>query len=125
MAAVGLIADQLDCETYSMPTGARIFERGTPAHAIYTVRQGVVELIGDQGEKIRYGSGELFSYQDIIWRDGLHRSTALARSPVEILRLDRLSFLNLLHHHPTLALILIGQQHHRLRAQRSTGSYCY
>jgi hypothetical protein len=30
MAAVGLIADQLDCETYSMPTGARIFERGTP-----------------------------------------------------------------------------------------------
>ena len=66
MAAVGLIADQLDCETYSMPTGARIFERGTPAQAIYTVRKGIVELIGDQGEKIRYSSGELFSYQDII-----------------------------------------------------------
>lgn len=125
MAAIGLIAEQVDCETYNMPTGSRIYELGSPATAIYAVRRGLVELIGEDGEKICYEPGELFCYQDIVWRDGLHRSTALARSPVEILRLERLSFLNLLHHHPTLALLLIGQQHDRLRQQRATGRYCY
>jgi CRP-like cAMP-binding protein len=44
---------------------------------------------------------------------------------VEVLRLDRLRFMNLLHNHPTLALQLIGLQHERLREQRSSGTCCY
>ena len=38
---------------------------------------------------------------------------------------DRLRFLNLLHNHPTLAILLIAQQHDRLREQRSSGTCCY
>jgi hypothetical protein len=38
---------------------------------------------------------------------------------------DRLSFLNLLHFHPTLAVKLLGQQHDRLREQRANGTLCY
>lgn len=125
LSPIGLIVEQLDCETLTLPTGAHVFRRGTSAHSIYAMSRGIVELVSRQGETICYRSGELFCYQDIVWREGQHRDDALARSPVEILRLDRLSFLNLLHNHPTLAVQLIGQQHDRLREQRVSGACCY
>jgi len=120
-----LMAAQVDCETFTLPTGARVFREGAVADAIYAVRRGVVELVAEKSVKTCFRPGELFSYQDIVWREGRHRSTALARTPVEILRLDRLQFLNLLHNHPTLAMLLIGQQHGRLREQRASGTCCY
>ena len=122
---IELMAAQVDCEVITLPTGARVFHRGTRANAIYAVRRGMVELVGEQGEKTCYRPGELFLYLDIVWREGLHRSEAVALTPVEILRLDRLRFLNLLHNHPTLAILLIGQQHDRLREQRASGACCY
>ena len=82
-------------------------------------------MIGESDERLCYRPGELFSYQDILWRDGIYRNEAVARTPVEILRLDRLRFLNLLHNHPTLAVLLISQQHERLREQRTSGTCCY
>ncbi len=115
----------VDCETFTLPTGAQVFCRGAAADAIYAVRRGIVELVGEAGEKICYRPGELFSYQDITWRELRHRSDAFARTPVEILQMDRLRFLNLLHNHPTLAVQLIGQQHDRLREQRGSGTCCY
>jgi CRP-like cAMP-binding protein len=125
LSPIGLIAEQLDCETVTLPTGAHVFRRGEAAQTIYAISRGIVELVSQQGETICYRSGEFFCYQDIIWREGRHRDDALARSPVEILSLDRLSFLNLLHNHPTLAVQLIGQQHDRLREQRVSGACCY
>jgi CRP/FNR family cyclic AMP-dependent transcriptional regulator len=122
---IELMAAQVDCEVITLPTGARVFQRGARANAIYAVRRGMVELVGEQGEKTCYRPGELFLYLDIVWREGLHRSEAVALTPVEILRLDRLRFLNLLHNHPTLAILLIGQQHDRLREQRASGTCCY
>jgi len=119
------MAVQADCETFTLPTGARIFHRGTKASAIYGVRRGIVELQGAQGEKTCYRPGELFSFRDIVWHQGLHQSDAVALTPVEVIRLDRLRFLNLVHNHPTLAILLIGQQHERLREQRTSGSCCY
>ncbi len=119
------MAIHVDCETITLPTGAHVFTRGHAADAIYGVRRGIVELVGEKGEKTCYRPGELFSYQDITWREMSHRSDAFARTPVEILRLDRLRFLNLIHNHPTMALKLIGQQHDRLREQRASGSCCY
>ena len=119
-----LIAAQVESESIALPTGARIFRKGSVPTAIYSLRQGSVEVRGEQGERICYRPGELFSYQDIVWREGLHCGDALARTPVEVLRLDRLQFLGLLHNHPTLALLLLGQQHERLREQRATGSCC-
>lgn len=119
------MSEQVDCETLTLPTGSSIFQPGSTADAIYGVSRGIVETIGEEGVKICYRAGELFSYQDIAWRDGRHRCLAVARTPVEIQRLDRLCFLNLLHNHPTLALMLIGQQHERLREQRTSGACCY
>ncbi|MCP9798400.1 cyclic nucleotide-binding domain-containing protein [Cyanobium sp. Candia 9D4] len=122
---IELMAVHVDCETFTLPTGAHVFCRGASANAIYAVRRGIVELVGEQGEKTCYRPGELFSYQDITWRELSHRSDAFARTPVEVLRLDRLRFLNLLHNHPTMAVQLIGQQHSRLREQRASGTCCY
>ena len=122
---IELMAAQVDCEVLTLPTGAKVFVRGTPADSIYGVRRGIVEVVGETGEKLCYRPGELFSYQDIVWRDGTYRTEALARTPVELLRLDRLCFLNLLHNHPTLAVLLISQQHERLREQRTSGTCCY
>ncbi len=124
-APIELMAAQLDCETFTLPTGAQVFSCGARANAIYAVRRGIVELVGPDSEKTCFRPGELFSYQDIAWRQGVHRSDAVALTPVEILRLDRLRFLNLLHNHPTLAILLIGQQHDRLREQRTSGTCCY
>lgn len=124
-APIELMAAQADCETFTLPTGARVFQRGALASAIYGVRRGIVELQGDQGEKTCYRPGELFSFRDIVWHQGMHHSDAVALTPVEVLRLDRLRFLNLVHNHPTLAILLIGQQHERLREQRTSGTCCY
>lgn len=120
-----LLAAQVDCEVLTLPTGSKVFSRGSRADSIYGVRRGIVEVISESGEKLCYRPGELFSYQDISWRDGIYRNEAVARTPVEIRRLDRLRFLNLLHNHPTLAVLLISQQHERLREQRTSGTCCY
>lgn len=122
---IDLMAHQVDSETFTLPTGAQVFSRGSNANAIYAVRRGIIELQGETGEKTCYRPGELFSYRDIVWREGVHRSDAVALTPVEVVRLDRLRFLNLLHNHPTLAILLIAQQHDRLREQRSSGTCCY
>ena len=122
---VDVLASQVDGETFTLPTGTRIFRQGDPVNAIYGLRKGIVELIDPQGERVCYRPGELFSYLDIVWRGSNFRTEALARTPVEVVKLSRLSFLNLLHNHPTLAISLIAQQHQRLREQRSSGSYCY
>jgi CRP/FNR family cyclic AMP-dependent transcriptional regulator len=122
---IALMGAQVECETLTYPTGAPVFSRGERANAIHAVRRGIVELVDANGDKICYRPGELFSFQDIVWRDGHYRNDAIARTPVELLKLDRLRFLNLLHNHPTLAILLIGQQHERLREQRSSGTCCY
>ena len=120
-----LLAAQVDCEVLTLPTGSKVFSRGSRADSIYGVRRGIIEVIGVSGEKLCYRPGELFNYQDTLWRDGIYRNEAVARTPVEILRLDRLRFWNLLHNHPTLAVLLISQQHERLREQRTSGTCCY
>jgi CRP/FNR family cyclic AMP-dependent transcriptional regulator len=120
-----LMSAQVDCEVLTLPTGGKVFSRGSRADSIYAVRRGIIEVIGEPGEKLCYRPGELFSYQDLVWRDGIYRNEAIARTPVEILRLERLRFLNLMHNHPTLAVLLISQQHERLREQRTSGTCCY
>ena len=122
---VELIAAQVDCERLAYPTGAEIFASGHQAAAIFAVQQGLVELIDRGGNRLSYRPGEVFSYQDIAWREGRYRNDAVARTPVQLVKLSRLQFLNLLHNHPTLAVMLISQQHERMRKQRNSGTICY
>ena len=122
---VDLIAAQVECERLAYPTGAEIFASGERAAAIFGVLQGLVELIDTNGNRLCYRPGEVFSYQDIAWREGRYRNDAVARTPVELVKLNRLRFLNLLHNHPTMAVMLISQQHERMREQRNSGTICY
>ena len=122
---VDLIAAQVECERLAYPTGAEIFASGERAAAIFGVLQGLVELIDTGGNRLCYRPGEVFSCQDIAWREGRYRNDAVARTPVELVKLNRLRFLNLLHNHPTMAVMLISQQHERMREQRNSGTICY
>ena len=120
-----LLATQVDCERLAYPTGAEIFASGERAASIFGVLQGLVELIDADGNRLCYRPSEVFSYQDIAWREGRYRNHAVARTPVELVKLSRLNFLNLLHNHPTMAVMLISQQHERMREQRNSGTICY
>lgn len=120
-----LIAAQVECELITLPTGAHVFRRGSEATAIHGLRKGLVELVGPHGERTCFRGGDLFSYRDLMEDAGFHGGDAVARTPVEILRLDRPRFLRLLRVHPTLAVQLLQLQHGRLREQRSSGSCCY
>lgn len=122
---VDLLATQVDCERITYPTGAEIFASGERAASIFGVLQGLVELIDAGGNRLCYRPGEVFSYQDIAWREGRYCNDAVARTPVELVKLSRLHFLNLLHNHPTMAVMLISQQHERMREQRNSGTICY
>ena len=59
---VDLLASQVDGETFTLPSGTRIFREGDPVNAIYGLRKGIVELIDKTGERVCYRPGELFSY---------------------------------------------------------------
>lgn len=120
-----LLGAQIDSEVLTFPTATHVFTPGESANSIYAVRRGIIELMGEAGDTLCYRPGELFSYQDIVWSERIYRNTAVARTPVELIRLDRLRFLNLLHNHPTLAVHLLAQQHDRLREQRTSGTCCY
>ena len=49
---IELMAAQVDCEILTLPTGAKIFSRGERADSIYGARRGIVELVGEGGEKL-------------------------------------------------------------------------
>jgi CRP/FNR family cyclic AMP-dependent transcriptional regulator len=112
-------------EFFTLPTGSRVYQRGDAAQFIYGVKRGIVECVGQEGETLCYRPGELFNFQDIAYAGERHNDEAIARTPVEIVQMDRRQFFNLLHTHPTLALLLISQQHSRLREQRTSGTCCY
>ena len=108
-----------------LPTRSPIFRRGDTVKAIYGVDQGLVELSDGPQHRIRYGPGEIFFYEDMVDFREHHTRDAIALTPVALIRLDRLSFLALIHRHPTLVLQLLVQQHGRLRQQRLDARHVY
>jgi CRP-like cAMP-binding protein len=120
-----LMVEQADGDRLTYPTSTEIYRQGQPAREIFAVVQGLVELRIGTAQRIRYGPGDLFSYRDVLLRDSRHAGTAVALTPVELVRVERLGFLNLLHAHPTLAIALLERQHGRLREQRVSGSCCF
>ena len=55
-----LISEQREIDRWTLPTSAQLFRRGDCVDAIYVVAQGLVELDGGPGSRVRYGIGELF-----------------------------------------------------------------
>jgi CRP/FNR family cyclic AMP-dependent transcriptional regulator len=123
--ALELIGEHPEADRLTLPTGACVFRRGEPVQAIHIVQQGLVELSFGPRNRIRYGSGELFFYEDLVTTNRFHSRDAKALTPLALIRLNRSGFLALIHRHPTLVVELIAQQHTRLRQQRADARHFY
>ena len=123
--ALELIGEHPEADRLTLPTGACVFRRGEPVQAIHIVQQGLVELISGPRNRIRYGAGELFFYEDLVTTNQFHSRDARALTPLALIRLNRSGFLALIHRHPTLVVALIAQQHTRLRQQRADARHFY
>ena len=123
--AVQLIAEHRNVDLLLLPTGSILFERGESVSALYAIERGLVELTTGGRDRLRYGDGEVFFYEDLAAEDAHHSRTARAITPVQVLRLDRNSFVELIHRHPTLVLSLLSGQHRRLREQRLGAAHFY
>lgn len=119
---LALLASHPKSATISLAEGSMLFERGAAATSIYVLKRGRVELVKHHGGRACYHPGEVFCLQDVVWHQGHHSAVALARTPIEVLALERLNFLHMLHHHPTFALWLIGQQDNCLWDHRANGT---
>ena len=123
--AIELIGEHPEADRLTLPTGACVFRRGEPVQAIHIVHQGLVELSSGPRNRIRYSSGELFFYEDLVITNQFHSRDAKALTPLALIRLNRSGFLTLIHRHPTLVVELIAQQHTRLRQQRADARHFY
>ncbi len=123
--AIDLIVGHPEADRLTLPTGACAFRRGEPVQAVYIVHQGLVELSSGPRNRIRYSSGELFFYEDLVITNQFHSREAKALTPLALIRLNRSGFLTLIHRHPTLVVELIAQQHTRLRQQRADARHFY
>lgn len=120
-----LIGEHPEGDRLTLPTGALVFRRGEPVQAIHVVEKGLVELSSGPRNRIRYGPGQLFFYEDLVTTNQFHSRDAKALTPLSLIRLNRTGFLTLIHRHPTLVVDLIAQQHTRLRQQRADARYFY
>ena len=123
--AIELLGEHPEADRLTLPTGACVFRRGEPAQAIHIVQQGLVELSSGPLNRIRYGTGELFFYEDLVTANQFHSRDAKALTPLAVIRLNRSGFLTLIHRHPTFVVELIAQQHTRLRQQRADARHFY
>jgi len=122
---IELIGEHPEADRLTLPTGAYVFRRDEPVQAIHIVHLGLVELSSGPRNRIRYGPGELFFYEDLVITNQFHSRDAKALTPLALIRLNRSGFLTLIHRHPTLVVELIAQQHTRLRQQRADARHFY
>ena len=123
---VELFADQQYGDLLTFPTGSRVLCAGDPVDAVYALQRGMVEL-SSEGEagKLRYSAGEIFSYEDLAGSRLVHSHDARALTPVEVVRLPKARFIELILRHPTIVLALLERQHSRLREQRLEARHYY
>ena len=121
-----LFADQQDGDLLTYPTGGLVFRVGDPVDAVYALQRGMVELSaeGETG-KLRYSAGEIFSYEDLAGSRLVHSRDARTLTPVEVVRLPKARFVELILRHPTIVLALLERQHSRLREQRLEARHYY
>ena len=120
-----LIQEQPEVDRLTLPTGTTVFRAGEPVHFIHVIERGWMELSSGPLNRIRFGPGELFFYEDLVDGTECHSRDATAVTPVSLFRLSRTNFLALIHRHPTLVLQLLSKQHSRLRQQRADARHFY
>ena len=120
-----LIQEQPEVDRLTLPTGTSVFRAGEPVQFIHVIERGWMELSSGPLNRIRFGRGELFFYEDLVDGTECHSRDATAVTPVSLFRLSRTNFLALIHRHPTLVLQLLSKQHSRLRQQRADARHFY
>ncbi len=120
-----LIQEQPEAERLTLPTGTPVFRSGEPVQFVHVIERGLMEVSSGPLNRIRFGSGELFFYEDLVDVTERHSRDATAVTPVLLFRLSRTKFLTLIHRHPTLVLQLLSKQHSRLRQQRVDARHFY
>ena len=120
-----LIQEQPEAERLTLPTGTPVFRSGEPVQFVHVIERGLMEVSSGPLNRIRFGSGELFFYEDLVDVTECHSRDATAVTPVSLFRLSRTKFLTLIHRHPTLVLQLLSKQHSRLRQQRADARHFY
>jgi CRP/FNR family transcriptional regulator, cyclic AMP receptor protein len=114
----GVLAALVD--VVSIPAGATIFEYGDVGDALYVIRSGQVEvfLTDDTGHRIMLddaGPGDFFGEIGLL-APGPRTASAVVKSDLEALLVDRQDLEAFLRLHPTAALDLLDVVGQRLRS---------
>jgi CRP/FNR family cyclic AMP-dependent transcriptional regulator len=111
------LAERIDLLRYS--AGETIFNFGDPGNALYIVRSGEIEIFirNDEGEKIVLETskpGDVFGEVSML-DNGPRTAWVAAVCDVEVLRIDRVHFLDYVRQYPPAALNLLSVAARRLR----------
>ena len=111
------LAERIDLLRYA--AGETIFNFGDPGNALYIVRSGEVEIFvrNHEGEKIILETsqpGDIFGEVSML-DNGPRTAWVAAISDVQLLRIDRVHFLDYVRQYPPAALNLLSVAARRLR----------
>jgi len=103
----------------SLATNTTICREGERGNAVYAIAEGQVDILkrmDAQNERLlgRRGPGSFFGEMAIL-QDGTRTATVRTAERTLLLKIDRESFLNVLHHSPSLAIRLLVPLADRLR----------
>ncbi|MDP6958930.1 MAG: cyclic nucleotide-binding domain-containing protein, partial [Planctomycetota bacterium] len=85
----------------TVPSGSRIVKEGTPGHHYYVVCSGTVEVAVEGQQVSVLGGGEGFGEAALLSGE-LRQATVRASSRCDLLSIDQVDFLDLIHVHPSL-----------------------
>lgn len=85
----------------TVPAGSRIVREGTPGHHYYVVCTGTVEVAVEGKQVSVLGGGEGFGEMALLSGEP-RRATVRAVSRCDLLSIDQIDFLDLVHVHPSL-----------------------
>jgi CRP/FNR family cyclic AMP-dependent transcriptional regulator len=111
------LAERIDLLRFA--PGESVFNFGDPGDALYIVRSGEVEIFlrNDEGEKIILETsqpGDIFGEVSML-DNGPRTAWVAAIADVEVLRIDRVHFLDYVREYPPAALNLLSVAARRLR----------
>jgi CRP/FNR family transcriptional regulator, cyclic AMP receptor protein len=111
------LAERIDLLRYA--AGETVFNFGDPGNALYIVRSGEVEIFvrNHEGEKIILETsqpGDIFGEVSML-DNGPRTAWVAAISDVQLLRIDRVHFLDYVRQYPPAALNLLSVAARRLR----------
>ena len=105
-------------ETIAIPTGVWLMHEGEPGDALYVILEGEVEISKRSGQQtillsVR-GAGTMLGELSLL-EDTPRTASVCAREDVQLMKIGRETFLQLLHESPTAALAVLRTVNERLR----------